>query len=216
VRVSTGLGHANGGQSAGASQDQAPPWQWQMGPQGSKPPQNMPSSVQQAPSTGATLGRFDGALAEEQNHEPGEPLHAQSRVGLTHCAVVGQASGSGASHPPEELEELVVAPLALLPVTLPVVLAPPAPPDPLGRSTAGPHAMSAVSSEMAALRGKGAIIQRRYTAPLEGAYHQAARCDPRQLAAPHAARRVATLRAHAAHPCGSRLGPRHGGGPALA
>ena len=76
----------------------------------------------------------------------------------------GQASGSGSLHPPEEFEEPAVAPL--LAVTLPVVLAPPAPPtpselpDPLGCSTVGPHATSVASSETAAWRAKGVIIQR--------------------------------------------------------
>lgn len=35
ARFWTGLGHAKGGHAVGVAQDQAPFWQWQMGPQSS-------------------------------------------------------------------------------------------------------------------------------------------------------------------------------------
>lgn len=131
-----------------------------MGPQVSKPPQNMPSSSQQDPSTGATLGRCDGALPEEQSQDPGEPLHEQSRVEETHCVVAEQASGGASPHPPEELALL---PLALLVLAPPAPLAPPELPDPLCGSTTGPHATSAAIRETEVLRAKGVIMQVRYT-----------------------------------------------------
>jgi len=138
-------------------QDQTPFVQWQMGPQISKPPQNMPSSSQHDPSTGAALGKPDVASPMEQDQAPGEPIHAQSRFGLTHCVFVEQASGGGASHPPEVLPLLAIPPLPLLAVTLPVLLAPPAappvppePPDPCCVSTVLLHAASITSSDIAA------------------------------------------------------------------